>query len=111
MSKEERLLSPVRYNIGIFGIGPYTKKDNLKEYTLWCHMLKRCYDPAWLAKHPTYNACTVHPKWLVFQNFCKDIHKMDNACAEGFDLDKDLMIFGNTEYGPKTCSFVPHDIL
>ena len=103
-------MRPSVYNKGYLGIGPYSKKENHKEYSIWFNMLRRCYDTKIHAKYPTYNGCIVVKRWHNFQNFCADIVKMKNWNTSGFELDKDLRVFGNKKYGPRYCSFVPKSI-
>lgn len=72
-------------------------------FSTWKHMLKRCYDPKSLERHPTYNNCTVHPEWHTFSTFRKWMETQD---WQGKQLDKDLLIPGNKVYSPDTCLFV-----
>ena len=48
---------PRVYSVGYFGEGKYKAKKNGKntdEYIIWRDMLKRCYDPKFHKKNPTY---------------------------------------------------------
>lgn len=67
--------------------------------TVWHAMHQRC-NPAF--KH--YTGATVSPEWSTFEPFYAwaVIHYV-----EGYQLDKDLTVLGNTLYGPHTCCFVP----
>lgn len=100
-------LYPSVYFIGFVGMGKYSKITHPRLYKLWNHMLERCYDLTYKTKNPTYADCYAVDRWHNFQNFCADIVKMDNWPYSNFELDKDLRVPGNKEYGPKTCSFVP----
>lgn len=105
---------PRVYNIGCIGEGQYKAyKNNIvtKEYRAWKDMLKRCYDPKYQKKYPTYKDCTVCDNWLNFQNFAKWLN--DNYYTvneEAMCLDKDILIKGNKIYSPDTCIFVPENI-
>ena len=81
--------------------------QTIKSYNTWQHMLRRCYDSKYQAKFPTYIGCSVCYEWLNFSNF-----KVwyDANYKENFELDKDILIQGNKEYGPDTCRFVPRYI-
>jgi len=68
-------------------------------------MLDRCYVPD--PKQPTYVSCKVTPDWFYFQNFAAWFY--DNY-EEGQQLDKDIIVKGNTVYSPETCCFVPQEI-
>ena len=94
--------------VGYRGVGPYNSQNSKGARQTWTNMLKRVYDPRELKKAPTYIGCSVCEEWHNFQNFAEWYHKQPNAEKKGFDLDKDLMVWGNKVYGPDACSFVPH---
>lgn len=79
----------------------YARK--IKSYQVWSGILARCYSPTYQANHPTYVGCTVHPDWHRFSAF-KDW--MDQQDWQGKFIDKDVLVQGNTVYGPDTCLFV-----
>jgi hypothetical protein len=100
--------------VGYMGDGHYKSKENgklTKAYVAWKGMMERCYSEEYLTQHPTYRGCTVCEEWQNFQTFCKWFD--DNYYEiEGqvMNLDKDIMVRGNKEYGPETCIFVPQEI-
>lgn len=73
-------------------------------YKTWKKMIGRCYDPKYHETRPTYLGCTVTEEWRKLSNFKK---WMESQNYEGLSLDKDILLAGNTEYSPSTCSFVP----
>lgn len=73
-------------------------------YSTWAHMLQRCYSKPYHKRQPTYVGCTVVDEWKTFSNFKTWMEAQD---WQGKQLDKDLMVEGNKEYGPDTCVFVP----
>lgn len=102
------------FNMGCIGIGKYKNSingKNTKIYDIWHSMMKRCYDPYYINKEPTYADCFVCEEWLNFQRFAK-------WCEENYyevedkkmHLDKDILYKGNKIYSPKTCVFVPQRI-
>ncbi len=104
---------PTVYGIGYLGVGEYRSRVNgnrPKVYSLWVAMLKRAYSPKSLAARPTYQGCYVCKEWHNFQNFAEWYYQQPNSGKEGFTLDKDLMVWGNREYGPSTCSLVPQEV-
>ncbi|QIG70356.1 putative HNH endonuclease protein [Rhizobium phage RHph_N28_1] len=103
-------LYPTIHGVGYIGIGRFGSKSHFYLYTLWKDMLLRGHSIAYKEKHPTYAECSVAKRWHDFQRFCGDITRMNNWETDGFSLDKDLRVFGNKKYGPKTCSFVPNEI-
>lgn len=72
-------------------------------YTRWYGMIRRCYSGNMPKKLAKYNECSVHPDWFLFSNFKSWMEKQD---WQGKQLDKDLIVEGNKEYGPETCVFV-----
>jgi len=85
------------------------------EYMAWCDMLRRCYSPDFLSKNPSYKGCSVDERWHNFQHFA-DWHKLnyskDGLCSNGFryQLDKDLIHYGNKIYSPERCVFVSRSL-
>lgn len=72
-------------------------------YERWLNMLERCYSTKRQGRNPTYKDCTVCEEWLTFSNFKAWMQEQD---WEGNQLDKDLLVRGNTRYSPETCVFV-----
>lgn len=73
-------------------------------YSAWNSMLHRSYDEKIHTRHPSYSACSVHPKWLKLSGFKT---WFDVNHVEGWCLDKDLLHPGNKVYGPEHCRYVP----
>jgi hypothetical protein len=61
-------------------------------------MINRCTDPK---KRGTFIL------WKSYEEF-RDWHTKNYV--PGWDLDKDLLVPGNTEYGPDTCRYVPRSL-
>lgn len=74
-----------------------------KFYSVWLHMLRRCYSENYQNKKPTYKGCSVCEEWLTFSNFKAWMEKQD---WQGHDIDKDILVKGNKVYSPETCVFV-----
>lgn len=72
-------------------------------YNRWKDMIYRCYSEVSQKGNPTYKACTVCDEWLLFSNFKKWMEKQD---WKGKQIDKDIKVKGNKEYGPDTCLLV-----
>lgn len=73
-------------------------------YMKWKSMLQRGYSEKFKQKNPTYKSTTVHADWHVFTEFKS---WMSSQEWRGNQLDKDLLLEGNTEYSPDYCVFVP----
>lgn len=101
---------PSVYGVGYIGCGRFKATINGKssqKYQIWNGMLERAYSTRFAVNYPTYDGVTVCEEWHNLQNFAEWCDKQPNSCEKGFDLDKDLLVPGNKEYGPKTCSFLP----
>jgi hypothetical protein len=103
------------FGVGYLGVGKYTARGKDKKltnaYISWENMLKRCYDPYYINRFPTYKDCYVCDEWLCFQNFAKwyyeNYYEIEN---QKMCLDKDILYKGNKIYSPETCVFVPERI-
>ena len=109
---------PRTLNIGFLGEGPYkTRYEDQKaggrtiEYNTWISMIRRCHDLKFLEREPSYRDCTIYKDWYNYQNFgywfTENYYEIP---GEKMQLDKDILVKGNKEYGPDTCCFVPHHI-
>lgn len=105
---------PVLHGVGFIGQGKWCGRVGgllTPEYSLWSHMLRRCYDEQFHKEFPTYKVCTVDPRWHNFQLFCEDIQKLKGynkwvIPENKYQLDKDIKIPGNKHYSLVTCMFV-----
>ena len=106
---------PSVYGVGFMGIGDFKSKDeNGKEtkcHATWYSMHRRCYDPKYHEKRPTYKNCKVCKEWNNYNEFGKwfddNYYEVGN---EQMALDKDILCKGNKVYSPDTCVFVPQSI-
>ena len=102
-------------SVGYMGEGSYRTRGEdgrlTKAYVAWKGMMERCYSEEYLAQHPTYRGCTVCEEWQNFQTF-SEWHEENYYEIEGqtMNLDKDILVRGNKEYGPDTCVYVPQEI-
>lgn len=98
-----------KFGIGFRGEGPHTMHNKLT-YRKWSGMMTRCYDQQYSLDHPTYEGASCHEDWHNYQNFCEWAIEQVGFGVKGFDLDKDLLIPGNKQYGPDTCVFLPQEL-
>jgi len=75
-------------------------------YKTWRNMISRCYK----SHRASYNDVTVNPIWHRFSNFKKWMEQQPYWFDENMELDKDILIEGNREYGPDTCVFIPRKV-
>lgn len=103
MSK--KLICGMGINDATYTTAPRVNGVQLKcpYYRKWSSMIERCYSEACLKERPSYKGCTVTPEWLSFMTFREWMMTQD---WEGNELDKDILIKGNSVYGPDTCLFV-----
>ena len=99
-----------RYGVGV-NDADYTTAPTVHGATLcdpsyyaWAGMLKRAYSEQYREKNPTYSDVTVCKEWHSFRAFRE---WWLNNHREGYELDKDLLMPGNREYGPDACVYVP----
>lgn len=118
LKKQGKLEPPkvytVGYNSAVRGISGYPTRGGdgykiLREYDHWRRMLQRSYDLKWKNLHPTYEECFVNNVWWDYQDFGPWYSSVKYKTDES-DLDKDLLMYGNKEYGPETCVFLPEKI-
>ena len=105
---------PRYYGIGYLGEGKYKMFENGKltdKYNIWYGMLKRCYDPKYQEKYPTYKDCKVEDYLLNLQHMAKWINKnYYEVPGERMHLDKDILCKSNKIYSRDKCIFVPEGI-
>ncbi|WPJ20645.1 hypothetical protein vBPFY1MI_162 [Pseudomonas phage vB_PF_Y1-MI] len=70
----------------------------------WKNMKTRC-DDRYRERFPTYEGVSMCREWEDFDTFAI---WMAAQPWKDRDLDKDILVRGNTVYGPETCRFVPH---
>lgn len=101
-------LKPTLCGVGVLGVGEYSGKTHPKLYKTWNNMINRCYNTNSQMYNPSYEDCTVCEEWLNFQNFARDIESMENylLLLEGYHLDKDSKVDGNTVYSKETCLII-----
>src|SRR5690625_3592760 len=100
---------PTVCGVGYFGVGRYKSWENKKltpEYIKWANMLKRCYDPSFLERNPTYLGCEVHEVWHNFQTFSLWLNSQPLWVEAGLDVDKDLLFVGNERYRRENCVLI-----
>ena len=102
------------FSIGYLGEGKYKTRENGKlkrEFIIWHEMLRRCYDPKYQEKYPTYKGCEVEEHLLNFQHMGEWLDKnYYEVPGEKMCLDKDILCKGNKIYSRETCIFVPKRI-
>jgi len=95
----------IAFGAGYIGTGIYSSKSNTKAYDKWIHMLLRSRSNKEL--DACYHNTTVHEDWRSFQNFAEWAEQQVGFNSDDCELDKDILVQGNKEYGPDTCCFVP----
>lgn len=107
---------PTVYNVAIIGEKYPSKVNNkqLKEYTVWTGMLKRCFSDKFKKKQHTYTDATCCDEWLNYENFYEWLHSQNNfekmKNESRWAVDKDIIVKKNKLYSPDTCCIVPQNI-
>ena len=95
---------PTVKNIGFIGYGKYKTVDEeqkrSKEYSCWIKILKKC--------NKLDKSTTICNEWKNFQNFAK---WFEDNYIEGWCINNTIINKNNSEYSPKTCCFLPRDII
>lgn len=83
--------------------------DKIKKARLWNDMNTRCYNDKLHDRFPQYSDCEV--KFSSKEDFYKWVDENYYTIdGEIIDLDKDILVKGNKDYGRDTCIFAPHSI-
>jgi hypothetical protein len=105
----EKLLKPLIYGWGINDADYSTNRNygRCPYFSRWHGVVERGHSETFKEKCPSTRLSSVNEVWkhfLVFKAW------METQIWEGLDLDKDILIVGNKEYGPEACAFVPQYI-
>jgi len=95
------------YGVGINDVMiPYF--TTTRTWRTWSGIIRRTdkRDPKWLSQPGTehYADCTLDPRWYKLSAFKEWIEQWDDYGNK--EVDKDILIPGNLEYGPDTCLMV-----
>lgn len=91
------------------------KNDSIctPEYKMWYEMIRRSYSEKLKDFTPSTKQSSCCVEWLHRYNFKlwydSQKHYKDSS-GKLLCLDKDILVLGNKEYGPKTCALVPQYI-
>lgn len=100
---------PTIFDRGYIGVGEYYGAESAFEYATWWGIFRRCYEERSLVKAPLYRGCYVDESWYNFQTFAHWLRTRKQA-GMGWQIDKDLLIYGNKEYSESTCCLLPPEI-
>lgn len=98
----------VGFNSGKFGYAATEKVGgkwvNIKRYTVWSSMIKRCYS----GELYVYSDVVVSPVWHDYQDFAQwwedqPLYKRQ----DNWQLDKDIVSPESRTYSPNNCRLVP----
>lgn len=109
---------PTVYGVGIAGNKYKTVYENssrsIKEYTIWYHILQRCFDEKWKEKRPWYKNIEICNEWLYFPNFYEWLHSQPNFDkwydGKRWAVDKDILNKGNKIYNAENCCLIPQNV-
>lgn len=96
--------------IGYVGLGvKYDGDGHIRD--VWSKMLQRCYNPS-IKDSTGYSGCTVCDNWHSYTNFHGWYTEQINTgmYQKDYQLDKDIIKWGNKVYCPEYCRLVPEKI-
>lgn len=105
----------------VFGAGftgtkyPRSKNcKNIREYTSWKQMLRRCFSKKEKERIRAYENVTCCEEWLNYENFYEWLHAQDNFdkwySGKRWAVDKDILNKGNKVYSPENCCLIPQNV-
>lgn len=92
------------YGWGVNNADYNVKTEPCPYHIRWRDMMRRGHSESYKTRNPTYELVGVNRVWKYFTDFKV---WMQDQIWEGLQLDKDILVQGNKEYGPDTCAFVP----
>jgi hypothetical protein len=81
------------------------KRITCPYYSRWISIMQRGNDPKEKLRKPSYADVFVSGDWRKFSDFKAWLDTQTGW--QTLELDKDILVKGNLEYGPDTCCFVP----
>ena len=79
-------------------------------YKKWRNIIRRCFDPKYQERKPTYKGCTVCEDWKYFSNFIKWVDSQPNKDWMNCEPDKDFLSIGDKHYSPDTVVFISQKV-
>lgn len=98
------------YGVGYIGCGEFSPARDRKAYKSWLGMVRRVFDDYAKTRRPSTVDLLMANEWRCFQNFASWATKQKGYDISGFELDKDLLIYGNNIYRGEYCCFLPREI-
>ena len=99
------------YGVGIIGNVVHSKNGVVdRAFLCWKGMLARCYDKSIQERQPSYKGCTVSDDFKHYVQFKAWFEQQVGWDSPNYQLDKDLLYFGNDVYSPNTCCVIPQKI-
>lgn len=108
------LYKPSYAGVGYLGWGKYEKgKGAGSPGLLWTGILRRTV-PGYCVSDKNQSYHNIEAKmceeWHNFQNFAEWFYNEPHHDKKGWDLDKDMKVFGSKVYSPETCCFLPKEL-
>lgn len=101
---------PSLFGAGFEGIGNFSFKEDKFAVNSWRGIIQRAFSKLEKDQRPNTVDVTIHEDWCNFQKFAEWA-----VCQKGygkykFEIDKDLIVLGNSHYSPDFCCYLPREI-
>lgn len=108
--KYKNRFHPCSWGVGYEGVGKYSFSTDSFAARSWRGIIQRAYSATERNSRPSTKDVTVCEEWHNFQNFAEWAVIQKGYGIKNFEIDKDLIILGNSTYSSEFCCYLPREI-
>lgn len=108
--KYKNKFHPSVFGIGFEGIGNFSFKKDKFAVNSWRGIVQRAFSKFEKEQRPSTVDVTMHEDWYNFQKFAEWAVCQKGYGKYNFEIDKDLIVLGNSHYSPEFCCYLPREI-
>ena len=108
--KYKNRFHPCSWGVGYEGIGKYSFSADSFAARSWRGIIQRAYSVTERNSRPLTKDVVVCEEWHNFQNFAEWAVSQKGYGLENFEIDKDLIVLGNSMYSKEYCCYLPREI-